>query len=140
MIRINITSTGENMDVETYWLSWFTKRGGHVNVIAFFDHGVLRPFPCYFIDMELCDFSLSDYLYEHNDSIQGFEEDPECWPALVPGGSSVFKRMQNLCRVGGDIACGLEFLHSLYVIHRDIKPANGNLYLVKVANFCSLFS
>lgn len=94
-------------------------------MVTLFDHGILSPLPFYFIDMELCDFSLHDYLYNHDDSMKCFEEDSECAPALVCRDCSVFQRMEHICRLGGDIAGGLEFLHANYVVHRDIKPGNG---------------
>jgi hypothetical protein len=37
--------------------------GAHVNIVQVLDHGPLSNTPYYFIDMELCDFNLHDYIH-----------------------------------------------------------------------------
>jgi hypothetical protein len=38
-------------------------QGNHPNIVAVINHGQLPNAPYYFIDMELCDINLHDYIY-----------------------------------------------------------------------------
>jgi serine/threonine protein kinase len=64
----------------------------------------------YFIDMELCDKSLDQY-------ISDFHSTPDT-NALKESTASIWKIMR-------DITDGVSFIHSQLEIHRDLKPQNG---------------
>ena len=66
--------------------------------------------PILFIQMELCDFTLKDYLliYSKDDSYE------------------------NKINIIKQIICGLEYLESKNIIHRDIKPDNIFLIIKKL--------
>jgi serine/threonine protein kinase len=103
-----------------------------MNIIRVLDHGWLTgSLDVYFIDMELGDFTLADYIdYIHDrrpnlskaiiDSLVSSTN-----PAFVPGKCPVHERMENVMVIGNHIAQGLEFMHSLHHVHRDLKPSNG---------------
>jgi len=81
--------------------------------------------------MELCDFSLYDYIKYHNtDPSAGAAEIPLIpilSPAIVQKDCSVIERMKNLFTIVVHIARGLEFMHAnISHAHRDLKPGNGN--------------
>ena len=61
----------------------------------------------YFIDMELCDFNLQQYIYEP-DMLNGI-------PTLD---------MRTILKIMRDVSRGLAFIHKNKKIHRDIKPQN----------------
>jgi len=107
---------------------------GHSNIIRILKNDWLpNDSHCYFIDMELCDFSLFDYItYQQAkrspqtvninraiDRIQSF-------PVLVYRSCSHLMRMQNAWTIGMHIAHGLEFMHDPKHkrVHRDLKPSN----------------
>lgn len=117
------------------------KVGGHANIIDILDYGWLEGVglvnTC-FIDMELGDFTLTDYIKYHRD--EGSPEiqfrtgvDGERDPALVlkfglefvRKGCSMPQKLQNMWTIGFHIAAGLEFMHIHNQVHRDIKPSNG---------------
>src|SRR5271155_4185908 len=96
----------------------------HRNIVSVLRHDLLPYSTYYYVDMELCDINLDDYIYKP-------------WP---PGliGKSRFFRFDNLnvpieWAILADIATGLAFIHSLGEVHRDLKPRNGNdSHLLKV--------
>ena len=72
-----------------------------------------------FLDMELCDLSLEDYLYPGSSKdhmILHFIKD-----ALPPSKSC------QIWHIITHITSGIQFLHSLNLVHRDLKPSNGTL-------------
>jgi serine/threonine protein kinase len=103
--------------------------GTHQNIVAILGHNWLpNSSNCYFIDMELCDFSLLDYIdyhYRNGRSLGNLELGDTLPPTVVDKGRSVFVRMQNAWTIGSHIACGLEFMHAHNQAHRDLNPRNG---------------
>jgi serine/threonine protein kinase len=77
----------------------------------------------YFIDMELCDMSLQEYLYP--DSLQA---------TTVLGLPPFMKDLPDSSIEGHiwgimtQISSGLKFIHSHSLVHRDLKPSNGNSF------------
>jgi hypothetical protein len=58
-------------------VSLILTRGGHGNIVTILGHDwLIHSFnQCYYIDMELCDFSLYDYInYHKNSSTKGLTE------------------------------------------------------------------
>jgi hypothetical protein len=91
--------------------------GAHENVVQVYHHGLLWYRDSYFIDMELCNLSLHDYIHQKTpvqlpESLQ---------PFLKGDGSS----LPQIWTIMSQIAKGVEYIHSQHQIHRDIKPSNG---------------
>src|SRR5579859_5659317 len=92
----------------------------HTNVISVLRHGRLQNTSHYYIDMELCQYSLRQY---YQDSMWNFNEladpDPNQPVERAP-------RMKAAWRIMKQIAEGVAFIHSKGYTHRDLKPVNGN--------------
>jgi serine/threonine protein kinase len=92
-------------------------KGSHQNIIIIFNHGRLRVQSAfYFIDMELCDFNLDEYL-------RGSKQAP---------GLSQWKREETtdaaillIWPIMDQITDGLAFIHRHKEVHRDLNPQNG---------------
>jgi serine/threonine protein kinase len=99
------------------------------NVISVYKHGWLPFSGNYYIDMEVCDFTLHDYYI--NGDIQGLQ---------VEWGDGVPLNLQGKCgpydimRITKDIASGLKFIHDHQMVHRDLKPANSKVAIGDCAN------
>lgn len=92
----------------------------HENIVHVYDHGLLRPTQLwYYIDMELCDFHLGQYMRNEITGIQGLLE----WPSVVNEGHLLFL----LCPIMQQIIKGLVFIHSKGNTHGDLSPQNGIL-------------
>jgi len=102
--------------------------GTHQHIVEVFEHGWLSTFNCYFIDMELCIFTLRDYIDYHRGSMPDLRDTVARAnsSALAMRDSATSLRMQNMWTIGHHIASGLEFMHTRKLVHRDLKPANGN--------------
>jgi len=79
---------------------------------------------CCFIDMELCDINLEEYI--HNRSPRMAEE-PKLLnePVFVQQDCSTSMHMLNTWIIINHICSGVQFIHENGFSHRDIKPANG---------------
>jgi serine/threonine protein kinase len=90
-----------------------------INIIQVLSHGLLPGLPYYFIDMELCELSLKDYIQrnEPSESLPYFVRDA--------GAEVTVLQIWNIMR---QIASGVEYIHSQGHAHRDIKPVN-SMYL-----------
>jgi serine/threonine protein kinase len=88
---------------------------GHPNIIQTFEHGALDRLN-YFIDMELCNLNLRQFL-------RGDKVKPDDWflhwPIEHPGDKGVF-----ILALMQEIANGLYFIHGNGVVHMDLKPEN----------------
>lgn len=119
-----------DVENEAQVASLILMNGGHGNIITILSHGWLKYSfnQCYYIDMELCEFNLRDYVnYHYNQPTVVFETniEPNLSPTVVRKDSSIIERMQNTWTIGIHIALGLEFMHSTKQAHRDLKPGNG---------------
>jgi serine/threonine protein kinase len=100
----------------------------HSNIVTVLDHGWCKSsLRYYFIDMELCDFTLHDYIvYQRGDVIDlQIQEMEFLAPIFIPKNCTLLLRLQNLWAIGIHIALGLEHMHSKSLVHRDLKPGNG---------------
>jgi serine/threonine protein kinase len=68
--------------------------------------------PCYYLDMELCDFNLQTFLEN-----QRSNHTDEHWTQLP-------------LKILTDIGNGVAFLHSQFEVHRDLKPLNSKARLI----------
>jgi serine/threonine protein kinase len=85
---------------------------------------------CYFIDMELCNLTLHEYIkYCNNGATLGFEVQEARAPVFVHNDCSSLMRMRNIWTIMTHIVLGLEFMHKQKQAHRDLKPSNGAGYV-----------
>ena len=107
--------------------------GQHANIIQIFEHRWVKSAEFYFIDMELCDTTLLQYIDYHSDaSNSDFDfatSLDDKVPAFIQRNGASLQRMQNFWIIASHIAHGLEFLHAHDQVHRDLKPANGTASL-----------
>jgi serine/threonine protein kinase len=97
----------------------------HENIIQVYGHGLLRPNQTfYYIDMELCELNLEQYLRNEITGVRGLLE----WPRVISEGHQVFL----VCAIMQQIIRGLVFIHSKGEAHRDLSPQNGKLNLFSV--------
>jgi serine/threonine protein kinase len=90
------------------------------NIVPTFGHGDLlyNHRPLSFIDMELCDLTLKDYMDRH-------------WPAPPRDNETIFSPQETVDLawiVMRDITAGLKSIHDARHVHRDLKPENGLLF------------
>jgi serine/threonine protein kinase len=81
--------------------------------------GELRNSSYYFIDMELCDPNLAEYIQR-----PAPPKPSECIPYFVKDGPLPMKARQ-VWNIMKRIANGVKYIHSHGSVHRDLKPANG---------------
>ena len=89
-------------------------------------HGELSYMSLYYIDMELCDLNLEDYIAGQCSSMVSIEwqMSPESAKIHIP--SNV--KLAMILSIMNDITDGLVFMHSRKVIHRDLKPPNDTIF------------
>jgi serine/threonine protein kinase len=91
--------------------------GAHPNIIEVLRFSELKNSPYYFIDMELCDMTLWDYIYR---------DAPDLIPRFIKDRSSSLKE-QQIWNVMRQVVSGVEFIHHHKEVHRDLKPQNSIL-------------
>jgi serine/threonine protein kinase len=110
--------TAEDVENEIRAIDRLCRPGGHPHIISILDHGWLSYDSYYFIDMELCDLSLHDYIYVSQAApVSGNS-------VFVSKESDLLSTIQNIWIIQAQIADGLGFIHSQNLVHRDIKPRN----------------
>lgn len=98
----------------------------HPNIVQIYQLGLLKKNePLYFIDMELCDFTLEHYLrgaetVSHVDSLDTIRSEG---PARLA---------DEIYSIAEDITNGLIFIHGLGEVHRDLSPQNGSSRIVTI--------
>ena len=128
VIRCTNSAMKSAVENEARVLSDLLAGGNAPNIVKVFCHGFLRGHAnLYFIDMQLCDFTLADLL-DHRRGIIGSTADSGPQAAahafpdtnMTPIGMALFT-----WTIGLHIASGLIFLHNHGIVHRDLKPTNG---------------
>lgn len=89
--------------------------GKHHNLIHFFSFGELED-DWFYIDMELCDFTLTDYIYYNRTA-----DELPCFDSL--DSRSVVQQIWDIIT---QIADGVKFIHEMKYVHRDLKPNNSD--------------
>jgi serine/threonine protein kinase len=90
----------------------------HQNIVAVFDYGCLSSF-LYFIDMELCDLNLEQWIY------RTWDEATANKLAFLTAELPPRARLGQVWDIMEDITRAVAFIHDSHEIHRDLKPSNG---------------
>ena len=88
----------------------------HKNVIQYIADGEILSDSIYFIDMELCDINLDEYM-NGTQNISGIHGLP-AWNKEDPDLFLIVAIVQQLLS-------GLDFMHKKQMVHRDLDPKNG---------------
>ena len=121
---VRITQRTQNeIEIEAKAIQKVCGKGSHPHIVEVLRIGELRNSSDYFIDMELCDLNLADYIYS---------ETPRDGLPFYNKVASPPLRAQQIWYVLIHIASGLKFMHSIRMVHRDLKPANGKNFLSAV--------
>jgi serine/threonine protein kinase len=144
IVRVIGQISRADLEKEARNIATLIKLGGHNNIIIITSHGLMKDY--YFIDMELCDLTLNDYIQYFSElGSFAFEIESSMSPVFVEKGCSVLMRLNNIWTIGSHIARGLDFLHKHDQVHRDLKPLNGmtkpseNLLLVLYSRRANLW-
>jgi serine/threonine protein kinase len=86
----------------------------HRNIIRIFEHGRVGDGAFYFIDMELCDINLEEYLEGTKTGIRGLLD----WKTAEAEGQCLFL----LVAIMQQLLNGLAFIHGKDEVHRDLAP------------------
>lgn len=105
--RKEIKASFEN---EVRAISKLCKAKAHPNIVAVFRQGEVKNSALYYIDMELCDGNLDQFMRDHLPSSTTPIHISDIWNIMV------------------QITSGLAYIHSCGEIHRDIKPRNSNTF------------
>lgn len=118
----------EDIENEARVITALCGKQRHPNIVGVLAQGWLPGGPYYFMDMELGDLDLQQYIYQHlsgaSSSFIGAFHLKENSSAFVFSGSSVLEKARNVWTIALHIADGLSYVHSQGQIHRDIKPSN----------------
>ena len=84
-------------------------------------HGWIKnPFSYYYyIDMELCDFNLSEYIRDEEDV--SFRQTNLGYAKRSPS---------DILNIASQLISGVVFIHQHGMVHRDLTPKNGNLKII----------
>ena len=83
-----------------------------------------EPSPSYFVDMELCDINLEQYIYRKQEwnALRILSPDSKYFTIES---NSILKFMEILA-IGEQIVSGIAHIHDVEEVHRDLKPTNGD--------------
>jgi serine/threonine protein kinase len=112
-------STAEHILREIKALEGLCRDRVHANIVAVLKHGILdRGF--YFLDMELCELSLDNYI-----QMSWTQMMKENVPHLTSSDLPPKTKTSHVWEIMEDITQGVAFIHQRGWIHRDLKPRNG---------------
>jgi serine/threonine protein kinase len=89
------------------------------NIIRVLEHGRLNNTAFYFIDMELCNINLRQYLHGTETGVPGLID----LTAAAKDGQGPFL----VVAIFQQLVSGLSFIHGHNEVHRDLAPENGVL-------------
>jgi len=123
VIHIFGTLTIEDVRKEFKAIDKLQRDGGRKNIVEVLRHGELSYMSLYYIDMELCDLNLIDYINGQQSSMVNIDLEASRSAKLYIPSTLKFAMILEIMK---NIADGLAFIHFSEVIHRDLKPPNGN--------------
>lgn len=93
-------------------------QSSHCNIVTVLSHGRFSATsPLYFIDMELCNLNLEEYLQGRKSGIKGLID----WETADKEGQRQFL----ILAIMQQLISGLAFIHGYDEVHRDMAPQNG---------------
>lgn len=109
--------------------------GRHENIVDILGRDKLGTSIYYFIDMELCDIDLKEYLQGRR-SIRDDNAPVQHSANLVfvSKDCGLQLKLQNAFIILSHITNGLEFAHEHNLVHRDLKPGNGTSVVLRDEN------
>lgn len=101
-----------------------SKHGTCEHLVHVIKHAWLPESPYYYIDMELCEISLEQYIQSKNPLTYDLSDNSRLL-------GLVFKErgMWNVWDIMEQISEGMRYIHASEQVHRDLKPRNGELTL-----------
>lgn len=128
--------TNKDIENEIRALKAICEQNEHPHTIRLFEHGWLSD-DRYFIDMELCDLNLDDYIHGTRPEHMTEKLDNA---TFVRKDCPILETMRNVWTITGEVAAGLEFIHYQKQVHRDLKPQNSTSFLGQLLIFVVLYS
>src|SRR5271170_4748635 len=119
------------VESETRILLELHRAGDHGNIINILGHGWRpKPHSYFYIDMNLCDSNLHDYIYGTRlvEITQASLENNQS-PVYTPRECPLLTKLRNTWAIMAHISDGLTFIHINGQVHRDLKPRNGSFTL-----------
>lgn len=102
------------------------------NLIKVISHGQLLNSGLSYIDMELCDFDLHNYIY-----------DGEQYQVSTSARFRKKRAASDILTIVTQITAGIAFLHKHRLVHRDLKPKNSiapfTVSLSRLTTFSTIF-
>ena len=108
----------KHIENEAHAITKLCEKGEHLHIVAVLRIGKLLNTHYFFIDMELCDLNLDEYIH--------------CTEPPYPSASIPYfiknypppLKAQQIWNVMRQIASGVQHLHTMNMVHKDLKPAN----------------
>ena len=142
LIRLSTRIPEEDIQNEARVVDAICKNGGHENIVGILNHGWLRgSLNVYFIDMELADLTLTDYIRYLGGSTSSaidIHAIQSSSPVFIRRDCPFKERIHNIWIIGLHIAKGLEFMHRHKHVHRDLKPSNSTNFQPRTTDVSSV--
>ena len=106
----------------------------HQNLVRIFASGRMPLSPDYYIDMELCQYDLNQWIVKNQVLTKNWERETETEGDHNIIISDIFDMLDEGLNIVLQILTGLEFIHSHGMVHRDLNPRNGKSLQVLPAN------
>ena len=114
------TVTKEDVLNEPRAINILKAHGPCDNIVFVIKHGWLPRSQYYYIDMELCDGNLEDYIDRKSGVTYILSKNPRFF-----GATFMERGIWNTWDIMEQITLGIKFIHQCKEVHRDLKPRNG---------------